>query len=105
MVANSSPSSAFPSNTLKQVSVILARKGQTIADTKAVGTPSEAIRATSHKGYTTNWLSTTGIINWHNGAIIQSPGALPHASADDREFLMTGTTPTEWEAMFGSDAV
>lgn len=25
---------------------------------------------------------------------------LPHLSADDREFLMTGCTPEEWDEMF-----
>ena len=27
---------------------------------------------------------------------------LPHLSADDREFLMTGVTPEEWDAAFPS---
>jgi len=26
---------------------------------------------------------------------------IPYLSADDREFLMTGITPEEWEAAFG----
>ena len=25
---------------------------------------------------------------------------MPHLSADDREFLMTGVTPEEWDATF-----
>lgn len=29
--------------------------------------------------------------------------ALPDLSADDREFLMTGITPEEWEEAFGED--
>jgi hypothetical protein len=33
-----------------------------------------------------------------DGQLIQQ--AMPHLSADDREFLMTGITPQEWEAMF-----
>jgi hypothetical protein len=28
---------------------------------------------------------------------------LGHLSADDREFLMTGITPEEWEETFGKD--
>jgi hypothetical protein len=28
---------------------------------------------------------------------------MPNLSADDREFLMTGTTPEEWDEMFGDD--
>ena len=35
---------------------------------------------------------------WHQGALIQD--AMPNLSADDREFLMTGATPEEWNAMF-----
>jgi hypothetical protein len=38
---------------------------------------------------------------WRGGVPIQR--AMPHLSADDREFLMTGTTPEEWDAAFGSD--
>jgi hypothetical protein len=32
---------------------------------------------------------------WAGGALIQE--AMPHLSADDREFLMTGSTPEEWD--------
>ena len=39
------------------------------------------------------------ITAWHNGEVIQR--ALPHLSADEREFLMTGITPDEWKAEFG----
>lgn len=35
---------------------------------------------------------------WLNGARIQN--AMPHLSADDREFIMTGITPEEWDEMF-----
>lgn len=27
----------------------------------------------------------------------------PHLSADDREFIKTGITPEEWDAVFGKD--
>lgn len=27
----------------------------------------------------------------------------PHLSADDREFLMTGYTPEDWDNMFGEE--
>ena len=37
---------------------------------------------------------------WENGAFIQA--AMPHLSADDREFIKTGITPEEWEKMFGN---
>jgi len=40
-----------------------------------------------------------------NGKLIQE--AFPNLSADDREFIMTGITPDEWEAQFedGEDDV
>jgi len=34
-----------------------------------------------------------------DGVPIQN--AMPYLSADDREFLMTGITPEEWEKSFG----
>ena len=34
-----------------------------------------------------------------SGWLIQS--AMPHISADEREFIMTGITPQEWEDAFG----
>jgi len=36
---------------------------------------------------------------WQNGTLIQN--AMPHLSADEREFIMTGITPTEWNETFG----
>lgn len=41
----------------------------------------------------TTWVGT--------GVHIQT--ALPHLSPEDREFLLTGATPEEWELAFGSD--
>jgi len=38
---------------------------------------------------------------WNAGMLIQD--AMPHLSADEREFLMTGTTPKEFKDAFGSD--
>jgi len=37
------------------------------------------------------------LTRWHNGTLIQN--AMPNLSADDREFIMTGITPEEWDAM------
>ena len=37
----------------------------------------------------------------HSGKCIQD--ALPHLSADERELLMTGITPAEWNELFGDD--
>jgi hypothetical protein len=36
------------------------------------------------------------IINWKAGALIQD--VMPNLTADEREFIMTGITPDEWEA-------
>jgi hypothetical protein len=38
------------------------------------------------------------IDNWLGGALIQD--AMPHLDADQREFLMTGITPAEWDEVF-----
>jgi hypothetical protein len=38
------------------------------------------------------------IDHWLGGALIQD--AMPHLDADQREFLMTGITPAEWNEMF-----
>ena len=35
---------------------------------------------------------------WQRGELIQN--AMPYLSADDREFLISGTTPEEWKALF-----
>jgi len=39
------------------------------------------------------------IRDWQNGTLIQR--AMPNLTAAEREFLMTGSTPEEWEEMFG----
>lgn len=39
--------------------------------------------------------------DWREGTLIQN--AMPNLSPDDREFLMTGMTPDEWEEMMGAD--
>jgi len=36
--------------------------------------------------------------DWASGTLIQD--AMPTLSADDREFLMTGATPEEWNEIF-----
>ena len=38
------------------------------------------------------------IDNWLGGALIQD--AMPHLDPDQREFLMTGITPAEWDEAF-----
>jgi hypothetical protein len=36
--------------------------------------------------------------DWDSGTLIQD--AMPHLSADEREFIMTGITEDEWERLF-----
>lgn len=36
---------------------------------------------------------------WNNGELIQD--VFPHLTADEREFIMTGITPEEWDEAFG----
>lgn len=38
---------------------------------------------------------------WREGMPIQD--AAPHLSPDDREFIKTGVTPEEWDAVFGEE--
>ena len=38
---------------------------------------------------------------WSAGMYIQD--AMPQLSDDEREFMMTGITPEEWDATFGED--
>ena len=38
---------------------------------------------------------------WVDGSLIQD--VMPDINADEREFIMTGITPDEWDAMFGED--
>ncbi len=35
---------------------------------------------------------------WESGVLIQN--AMPNLSADEREFIMTGITPEEWDSAF-----
>lgn len=41
------------------------------------------------------------IARWESGTLIQN--AFPNLNADQREFLMTGILPEEWDEMFPSD--
>ena len=40
---------------------------------------------------------------WREGALIQN--AMPHLSDDDREFLISGITPEEWDEHWGEEAL
>jgi len=41
------------------------------------------------------------IAAWNSGMYIQD--AMPQLSDDEREFMMTGITPEEWDATFGEE--
>jgi hypothetical protein len=38
---------------------------------------------------------------WRNGELIQN--VMPHLTADEREFLISGCTPEDWEKLYGKD--
>jgi hypothetical protein len=38
------------------------------------------------------------LLSWENGQLIQD--AMPHLSADDREFIMTGIDENEFDSIF-----
>ena len=40
-------------------------------------------------------------MNSHSRPLVQN--AFPDLSADDREFILTGITPEEWDQIFGKD--
>lgn len=39
--------------------------------------------------------------SWESGQLIQN--AMPNLSEDEREFILTGITPEEWDSMFGEE--
>lgn len=55
----------------------------------------------SGRVHTRNILGLTEkmLADWQAGGLIQN--VMPNLSADDREFLMSGTTPEEFDEMFG----
>lgn len=64
----------------------------------------EIIRKSPFSGKTNSMVITMNIDDyeaWQDGQLIQV--ALPYLTADEREFLMTGITPEEWEEAFGTD--
>ena len=38
---------------------------------------------------------------WEQGTLVQD--AMPHLTPDEREFVMSGITPTEWAETFGEE--
>lgn len=43
-------------------------------------------------------VTQTQLDEWASGVLIQN--AMPHLSPDEREFIMTGITPEEWDKAF-----
>lgn len=41
------------------------------------------------------------LLNWNDRELIQN--AFPQLNADQREFLLSGATPEEWEARWGDE--
>jgi len=48
--------------------------------------------------YETKPFSAKGYQRWRNGTLIHT--ALPELDLDDKEFLMSGISPTGWEMQF-----
>ena len=51
-------------------------------------------------GHTNQWdlnITAEQLDDWDNGTPIQD--AMPHLSANEREFLITGFTPDDWDRM------
>jgi hypothetical protein len=52
-------------------------------------------------GQTNQWdldITVEQLDDWDNGTPIQD--AMPHLSANEREFLITGCTPDDWDHIF-----
>ena len=43
-------------------------------------------------------VSPAQIARWQNGALIQD--AFPNLTPEQRDFILTGLTPEEWDALF-----
>lgn len=41
------------------------------------------------------------IERWKNGELVQN--VMPHLTADEREFLISGILPNEWDELFGEE--
>jgi hypothetical protein len=51
----------------------------------------------------TIWLDITidEVLAWQHGALAQD--VWPHLSDDEREFIMSGITPSEWDDIFDAE--
>jgi len=58
-------------------------------------------RVSSFTGIERTWdipVSQEQLDRWENGELVQN--AMPELTEDEREFIMTGATPEEWENVF-----
>lgn len=62
------------------------------------------VRTSMVSGKVREWdldIAEDQITAYNNGALVQD--AFPNLNADEREFLMTGITPDEWDNLWGSE--
>ena len=52
----------------------------------------------SGEWYETDWFNLNGLDAWKKGLLIQE--ALPELSVDDREFLISGISPTTFDELY-----
>ena len=61
------------------------------------------VRKSPFTGKTHEWdmptVTEERLSEWANGGSVQD--VFPELSADEREFIMTGITPEEWDEVFG----
>ena len=48
-------------------------------------------------------ISSVDYFKWHNGESGLIQNAFPNLTPDQREFMMTGATPEEWNELFGME--
>ena len=58
---------------------------------------------TGNKGSMDIDVTNEQIQRWVGGELIQN--AMPNLTADEREFIMTGITPEEWDEAYAEDDV
>jgi hypothetical protein len=46
-------------------------------------------------------VSIDQVLQWQHGALIQD--VMPELSPDEREFIMSGISPTEWDDLFADE--
>ena len=46
-------------------------------------------------------VTTEDLVHWESGALAQD--AFPKLTADEREFIISGCTPDDWNKLFGEE--